>query len=639
MRMMRCMRDRGGNAEQILYPAGHAPAMPIVFGMSEQEHERRTSRNRSSSARGNVSIVVDGALFNTRAIKNRLASEGVFFETDSDAEVIMHAISLWGPRAINQFDGCFALAHFDDSSKTLLIARDKIGAKPLYYAHSPEHFVFASEVKAILATGIVSEEIDAGGVATMLAYGTLLHSRTMHTAVRAMPAATYRVLTQVASRAEFPESVRYWAPPTFLRDRENSDDALLALNSALANVVSAQKPDSQKVCVLLSEGLGSAYLAATANTLYPGVTSFTVGVDSISDVGSLRDSDSAFGFGHYTRSQVTDVIRDAATTAIALGLNHLQVVTDREWLAAQVPEWLRSMDQPTIGGLDLGILINAAIEKGSRVQFTGMGAAEVLGASPAYVIVPKIVSLLRGAKWLPSPLKNRLIAGSVCAKFGSDVLSNGGFFEGDCNPFRLAMRLRRIFGNPALASIGLKPREVGLDPDFLEQGEVGRDDASESCVLQGVADAESMWMLARMRELTTLGDVSGAEMRTPFLSPAFREAIANCTVSTFTSLGVKYGNVLEGLAGTILPREVISRPRSSWSLQRHAWRFYWSSAIYQVHSDAFVDSGIAPPTALKALWSEASRQKDPRQAVIIASIGSYLAELPKTLAVARRPEG
>jgi len=157
--------------------------------------------------------------------------------------------------------------------------------------------------------------------------------------------------------------------------------------------------------------------------------------------------------------------------------------------------------------------------------------------------------------------------------------------------------------------------------------------------LQGITRAESSWALVKGRELTSLGDICGADVRMPFLETPYQEAIAHMSCETSAMLTKSYDSVLQGLAATTLPHEIARRPRSDCRLQRHAWRNYSSSEEYGKHVEALITSGIAPPSALRSLWDDARSRSDPRQAVIMAAIGFYLADLPKTIAATRQAVG
>jgi asparagine synthase (glutamine-hydrolysing) len=631
--MIRCMQHRGGDSQQVLTPARGSSGHSVVLGISERRDVDEDGRHAGFFSRERDCLVVDGRILNTRTLRNRLAAEGVAIGNGCDAEVVMLAIASWGPQAIGQFDGCFAIAYYDYSSNALWFARGDASGRPLYFAESRDRIVFASEVKAILATGLVPEELDKVGVATCLAYGRLLGPRTLHTAITSIAPATYRCIKLNSSGPSLSPAVRHWSPRASDSNENADDDALLAAHRALQKIVSVDSRTAKQSCVLLSDGISSACLAASFRSS-GAEDSFTVGVDGVSE--AVHDSENAFAFGRYQREQVTDVIRDAAASAIALGLHHHQAVVDRDWAVSQVPEWLHFMDQPTIGGLDSSILINSAIDKGFRTQFSGIGGAELLGASKAHLVVPRLLRLMKASRWLP----RRWIAARAARLLRSHgiddaAMDNDAFFGGrSC--FRFAMRLHRVIGNQALRSLGLAAEQLGTDADFLDDSAIEPKGETSGDVYRCITNAEVMLALIKQGELLALGDINGADIRTPYLERELQEVIAKVPSRVCSALGDRYGSVLQGLAATILPHEIACRPRSSWSFQSHAWRYYSSSDVYARHVEAFVGSGVAPPEALHSLWEKARRQPDPRQAVIIAAIGAYLGELPKVIATAKQ---
>src|ERR1035437_3212189 len=119
---------------------------------------------------GRFSIVLNGEIYNYRALKRELESKGQVFTTGSDTEVLLKSFREWGPACLDKLNGMFAFAIWDESEKTLTLVRDRSGIKPLCYAQTDGSFVFASEIKAILATGLIKAEIDPIGFDQFLTF-------------------------------------------------------------------------------------------------------------------------------------------------------------------------------------------------------------------------------------------------------------------------------------------------------------------------------------------------------------------------------------------------------------------------------------------------------------------------------------
>src|SRR5271165_1349830 len=132
-------------------------------------------------------IVFNGEIYNFRDLRKQLEAAGVEFKSHSDTEVILAAYRVWGGACLTRLGGMFAFALWDASRKRLLLARDPLGIKPLYYHQSTQHFIFASEVRTLLQTGLVPRKADSTGVLTYLAFGSVYEPWTIVEGVRAVP--------------------------------------------------------------------------------------------------------------------------------------------------------------------------------------------------------------------------------------------------------------------------------------------------------------------------------------------------------------------------------------------------------------------------------------------------------------------
>src|SRR6516164_9761879 len=117
-------------------------------------------------------IVYNGEIYNFRDVRDELARLGTAFTSHSDTEVVLKAYARWGAECISKFRGMFAVAIWDAARHQLFIARDPMGVKPLYYAQTGPYFLFASEVRTILGTGLVPLRIDGAGLTNFLTYGS-----------------------------------------------------------------------------------------------------------------------------------------------------------------------------------------------------------------------------------------------------------------------------------------------------------------------------------------------------------------------------------------------------------------------------------------------------------------------------------
>src|SRR5579863_9958909 len=132
-------------------------------------------------------IVYNGEVYNFREVRAKLEQLGLHFSSGSDTEVILKAYSQWGEKCLDEFRGMFAFAIWDARRHRLFVARDPMGIKPLYYAEAGPYFLFASEVRTLLGTGLLPRAIDQAGLVNYLTFGSAYDPLTLLQGVRALP--------------------------------------------------------------------------------------------------------------------------------------------------------------------------------------------------------------------------------------------------------------------------------------------------------------------------------------------------------------------------------------------------------------------------------------------------------------------
>jgi len=179
-------------------------------------------RQPMRSPDGSITLTFNGEIWNHHELRETLRGKGYVFRSRSDTEVIVHGYAEWGEGVVERLDGMFAIAIWDEAAQKLLLARDRPGKKPLFYARGPLGLVFGSEPKALVACG-VPHAVDVSALAPLLAFGKPHAPRTMNRNVAELPAASLLV----ARAGEEPRVRRYWTPP-FHETRDVTDGEAIA---------------------------------------------------------------------------------------------------------------------------------------------------------------------------------------------------------------------------------------------------------------------------------------------------------------------------------------------------------------------------------------------------------------------------
>ncbi len=500
-------------------------------------------------------LIFNGEIYNFRALRDRLAAEGVEVRSSGDTEVLLKSLSRWGEKAIDHVDGMFAFAFYQASSRRILLARDHVGIKPLYVAHVAGGIVFASEVRAVLASGLVPADIDPTGIATFLAYGAAQDPFTIHRAIRSFPSGSYCWIgTGEATTGEPLAATRFWHFPRIGPPRAEVEEIDLIRADLLA-AMRDQSVADVPVGVFLSGGIDSAVISAMAHRAMPSLRTHAVGFES---------------------REALDELAPAAATARAIGTRHSQTVLDDAHIAGLWRAWLAAADRPSIDGLNTFVVSGAVKQAGVTVALSGLGADELFGGYPQFRSVPALYRWLRPFVGLPHGVR-RLAAQCVFAPLRTNRRQRAVEMVAGCDsPLDVLLRIRRVFTDAGLASLGLRAADLGLTRHYLPPAEYDRlaRDASPD-TFHTISEAETYLYLGNtvLRDADANSMAHSLEVRVPFLSRRVIEGAARLPAAAHLPPGGQQKHLLRKIGREMLPAEVFERPKTGFSLPVGQWMF------------------------------------------------------------------
>lgn len=248
-----------------------------------------------STPDGSHTIVFNGEIFNFAELRSELEKDGVEFRSHGDTEVILRSYQRYGPSCVEQFHGMFAFAIWDRSQRSLFLARDRFGIKPLYYYFDGAHFIFSSELKAIVEHPSVAREIDPDALDDYLTYGYVPHDRAIFKKVRKLPAGHLLHFRDGDITVE-----RYWELD-YAPQQRSEDQMVDELRQRIADAVSLWSVSDVPVGVFLSGGLDSSAVCAMAShNRESAVQTFSIGFDyeRQNELGYASVVANAFGTDH-----------------------------------------------------------------------------------------------------------------------------------------------------------------------------------------------------------------------------------------------------------------------------------------------------------------------------------------------------
>jgi asparagine synthase (glutamine-hydrolysing) len=342
-------------------------------------------------AASGCAITFNGEIYNFQELRRELESGGESFFSNSDTEVVLKAFVRWGLDVVPRLRGIFAMGIWDPRSRSVHLVRDQMGIKPLYWTIvrggplGGETLLFASEVRSLLASGVVPRRLDPAGVASYLAQGFVVGPNTMVEGVKLLPGASILTVTPGSGESNTLSLRRYWELPAGAAGTTTEQD----LHEVLANTVRMQLVSDAPLGIFLSGGIDSSAVAALASEAAPdAIHTFTIGFED----KSLDES------------------RYAAAVAAAIRSRHTNVVLREEDFLAQLPGAMTAIDQPTFDAINTYFVSRAARNAGMTVALAGTGGDELFGGYRSFVELPK---MMKGTSWLPGRLLDGVIRGAA----------------------------------------------------------------------------------------------------------------------------------------------------------------------------------------------------------------------------------
>lgn len=365
------MIRRGPDGEGFWYSddgrVGLAHRRLAIIDLSETGHQPMSLPTQNQR----YHITYNGEIYNFQALRRELESQGLEFVTQSDTEILLRLYERDGPDMLHRLRGMFALVIWDSQERSLFMARDPFGIKPLYYADDGRTLRMASQVKALLAGGAIDRAPEPAGHVGYFIMGSVPEPYTLYRAIKNLPAGHWmRIGSNGDRRME-----KYFEPQQLLAEPAGSA-AQIDLREALLDSVRDHFIADVPVGVFLSAGLDSTSIAGlSAECQGAGLQSITLGFDEF-------------------KGQAFDEVALAEDVARLYQTDHQTQRIGQANFDEAFDDILDVMDQPSIDGVNTYFVAKAAAEKGLKVALSGLGGDELFGGYDTFVQVPDMVNKL-----------------------------------------------------------------------------------------------------------------------------------------------------------------------------------------------------------------------------------------------------
>lgn len=537
-----------------LSPGGHQPMM---------------------NSTGEIVIVLNGEIYNYQELRHELASIGHRFRTASDTEVLIEAYRAWGEDCVTHLNGMFSFCLCDLKNKRLFLARDRAGEKPLFYEYSNGQFLFASELKALMAYPEHHRRLDPIGLEFYLTYGHIPGSFCIIKNVRKLPPAHAMTVDFELHKTRI---WKYWdLPPPCKNDTSSIESLVEELEVLLRDAVKQQLIADVPVGILLSGGIDSSLVTAlAAQTSSKPLRTFTVTFP---------------GYGPYNEAPYARIVADH------FEIQHTELVAEPTSVEL-LPKLARQYDEPICdSSMVPTYLISELLRQHCKVALGGDGGDELFGGYFNYQwlfyqehlrrILPSLVRkvIKSSALHLPIGLPGRnclLAAGDEM----SDAMAISGLF------FDKKTRQRLLFPLREKAELGISPEAYKAQLCERERGVPG----------VGMAVDFRMYLpddiLVKVDRASMLNSL---EVRAPFLNHKVIEFAFGRVPNHFRATLKERKILLRKLASKFLPRQLdLSRPKRGFSLPLKDWfKGDWGRFMREILSEA--DKNIFDVKMIEAL--------------------------------------
>lgn len=529
--MRDCMTHRGPD-EKGIYQVdnlGLAHRRLSIIGLS-------TGTQPMLNAEETLCIVYNGEIYNYRELRQQLERKNYQFRTESDTEVIIHLYSEYGKDCVHHLNGMFAFAIWDARSKTLFLARDRLGIKPLYYADTPEAFVFASEIKSVLASQCIPSKCNQSAVYEYFLFRAVTGEQTLFEGVRSLLPGHRMFVTEKGIEIE-----KYWDHLSVDRISDiGFEQAVDKLKELLEDAVRIRLMSEVPLGTLCSGGVDSSLVTAMAARLTrQPVNTFSVG---------FYESD-------YDETEYARIVSREYKT------NHHEIKISNRDFTDYLPEMITLNDEPLNFSNSIHIYAISKLAKDYvTVVLTGEGADELFLGYPRYQI-PRLISYLGRYRRLFTPL---LAAGSGFIKdHRLDKLSS--YLNMD--PVEILL-LNAASSNPSQVN-SLLNKEITKSLVYRKQV-VKEMDARHDILARLSVQDQKTYLISILNRQDKMSMGASIEARVPFLDYRVVE-FANEIASSSKIKRFNTKLIVKKVAEDYLPQEVIYRRKSGFGVPMAKW--------------------------------------------------------------------
>jgi len=516
-----------------------------------------------SSLDGRYWITFNGEIYNYKDIAAELTAQGVHLVGQSDTEVLLQAYIRWGPKCLDRLNGMFAFAIWDQKRRCFFCARDRLGIKPFYYTMCDGLFLFASDIKTLIASGLYRPAVSIEGLYHVMSLGVAPRPITAFQGVYGLRPGHFM---EIRPETHDPAQQQYWRVPVGTQKANMSEnEAVELVRNQLTTSVRRNLVADVDVGTFMSGGIDSTTVSAIAAIEHPSITAFTLGAKS--------------------ENSSPDDVRGARNTAAMYSMNHVTEIVEVESALHHLEEMILVQEEPCYALPPDYVLSKVTSEYGFKVVLSGLGGDELFGG---YIYYNNWLPKWQMLKKVPFASKLAGLMGRNGARIAAALeLSTADRFAVSANSIRTEAEKKKLFMDSDVKDMNSIERihelYVGDDVEFTDDVEA----ISYIDLLHYVGNHQ-------LYRLDQSGMAFSVESRFPLLDHEMVEAAFSIPTRHKIRDGIGK-HVLRRVAQKLVAPECLSMPKQGFSLPTEDWMRGQLSHVVDSAITKLADRGIFQP--------------------------------------------
>ncbi|MDT4966821.1 MAG: hypothetical protein QOJ64_1558 [Acidobacteriota bacterium] len=499
---------------------------------------------------GRYSIIFNGEIYNYLTLRRELLAEGVELTSQTDTEVLLQLYARHGASCLHLLRGMFAFAIRDNQTGAVFIARDHLGIKPLYFHQTDGLFLFASELRALLASGLVPRHLNRAGLISYLQTGSIASPDTIIEGIRQLSPGNYMTIVPDAIGNLKVKTISYtgeWLSGATSMSGLDRSSAVEALREALKESVRLHLVSDVPLGPFLSGGIDSSAIVAL-----------------MSQVTDARPRTFSVVFEEEKFSEAIH----ARQVAKKFSTEHHEIHLSEEQLLEMLPAAIAAEDQPTMDGINTFVVSKAVREAGITVALSGLGGDELFAGYPTFRRALRMQSVAR----FPSALRqgvsavgSRVWNRTVQQKKMWQLLASDGSPAVACTVSRQLFAIDEIA--PLLPTNGHK--FAAADPDLSWPDDSLQSDDRINAV--SIFELRGYMSNTLLRDTDFMSMAHSLEVRVPFVDAEIVRFVLGLPGAWKLNGDKRQKPLLQDALGDLLPPEVMHRPKMGFTLPFETW--------------------------------------------------------------------